>query len=108
MVSSAGLRPDDLDAVLLVGGSSRIPLVARLVSAGLGRPIAVDAHPKHPVALGAALDADRRVAAPSPGAVGSAPSPPFPTPVGARPARRGRCRRPAQGGPVGAPANPTG
>jgi len=62
VVASAGLRPDDLDAVLLVGGSSRIPLIARQVSAGLGRPVVVDAHPKHPVALGAALDADARVA----------------------------------------------
>jgi actin-like ATPase involved in cell morphogenesis len=58
VVASAGLRPTDLDAVLLVGGSSRIPLISRLVSTELGRPIAVDAHPKHPVALGAALDAD--------------------------------------------------
>jgi len=57
VVTSAGLRPADLHAVLLVGGSSRIPLVARLVSAGLQRPVAVDAHPKHPVALGAAIDA---------------------------------------------------
>jgi molecular chaperone DnaK len=62
VVASAGLRPDDLDAVLLVGGSSRIPLIARQVSAGLGRLVVVDAHPKHPVALGAALDADARVA----------------------------------------------
>lgn len=62
VVASAGLRPQDLDAVLLVGGSSRIPLIARQVSAGLGRPVVVDAHPKHPVALGAALDADTRLA----------------------------------------------
>jgi actin-like ATPase involved in cell morphogenesis len=58
VVRSAGLRTDDLDAVLLVGGSSRIPLIGRQVSAAFGRPVAVDAHPKHPVALGAALDAD--------------------------------------------------
>jgi actin-like ATPase involved in cell morphogenesis len=67
VVRSAGLTPDDLDAVLLVGGSSRIPLITRQVSAGLGRPIVVDAHPKHPVALGAALDADaNRPSPPSP------------------------------------------
>jgi hypothetical protein len=41
--------------VLLVGGSSRIPLVAELVAADLARPVAVDAHPKDAVALGAAL-----------------------------------------------------
>ena len=54
---SAGVEADDVSAVLLVGGSSRIPLVAQLVSAELGRPVAVDAHPKHAVALGAALTA---------------------------------------------------
>lgn len=52
---SADLSSDDLTAVLLVGGSSRIPLVAEMVGAELGRPVAVDAHPKHAVALGAAL-----------------------------------------------------
>ena len=80
VVASAGLRPDDLDAVLLVGGSSRIPLIARQVSAGLGRPVVVDAHPKHPVALGAALDADARLATlpASPGARPPVPPPPPP------------------------------
>jgi YVTN family beta-propeller protein len=51
---SAQVEPSDLSAVLLVGGSSRIPLVAQIVSAELGRPIVADAHPKYPVALGAA------------------------------------------------------
>jgi actin-like ATPase involved in cell morphogenesis len=51
---SAGVAPEDLTTVLLAGGSSRIPLVAELLSAQLGRPLAVDAHPKHLVALGAA------------------------------------------------------
>jgi len=46
-----------LDAVLLVGGSSRIPLIAQLVSAELGRPVAVDADPKTTTATGAALAA---------------------------------------------------
>jgi len=54
-VSSAGLTPEDLNAVLLVGGSSRIPLVSQLVSDELGRPVAVDADPKTSIALGAAL-----------------------------------------------------
>jgi actin-like ATPase involved in cell morphogenesis len=53
-LESARVEPADLSAVLLVGGSSRIPLVARMVSEGLGRPIAVDAQPKYAVALGAA------------------------------------------------------
>jgi molecular chaperone DnaK len=54
-VGSAGLTPDDLSAVLLVGGSSRIPLVSQLVSDELGRPVAVDADPKTAIAMGAAL-----------------------------------------------------
>ncbi|MGH3513132.1 MAG: Hsp70 family protein, partial [Pseudonocardiaceae bacterium] len=54
---SAGVEPDDLDTVLLVGGSSRVPLVAQLVSAELGRPVAIDADPKAAIALGAALAA---------------------------------------------------
>lgn len=52
---SAGLTAQDLDVVLLVGGSSRVPLVAQLVSAELGRPVAIDADPKAAIALGAAL-----------------------------------------------------
>ncbi|MDH3754502.1 MAG: Hsp70 family protein [Acidimicrobiia bacterium] len=54
---SAGVEPEDVAAVLLVGGSSRIPLVAQLVGGEFGRPVAVDAHPKHTVALGAARHA---------------------------------------------------
>ncbi len=53
-LQSAQIEPADLSAVLLVGGSSRIPLVARMVSAELGRPTVVDTHPKYAVALGAA------------------------------------------------------
>ena len=41
-------------SVLLVGGSSRIPLVGQMLVADLQRPVAIDVHPKHAVALGAA------------------------------------------------------
>ena len=53
-LQSARIDPAQLHTVLLVGGSSRIPMVAHLVSAELGRPTSVDAHPKHAIALGAA------------------------------------------------------
>ena len=53
---SAGVEPADLHSVLLVGGSSRIPLISQMVSADLGRPVALDIHPKHSVAMGAADD----------------------------------------------------
>ena len=67
-IRSANLTPPDIDHVLLVGGSSRIPLVAELVSARLGRPVAVDAHPKHAIALGAAIVAARATGALRPAA----------------------------------------
>lgn len=51
---SAEVEPSDLSAVLLLGGSSRIPLVAQMVSAKLGCSVVLDPHPQHVVALGAA------------------------------------------------------
>ena len=54
VVRSAGLGFKDLSRVLLVGGSSRIPLVAEMVQETTGCPVALDAHPKHAIALGAA------------------------------------------------------
>ncbi|MBT2585524.1 Hsp70 family protein [Arthrobacter sp. ISL-95] len=52
---SVNLEARDLSAVLLIGGSSRIPLVAELISVELDRPIAVDADPKSSICLGAAV-----------------------------------------------------
>ncbi|MFN2535422.1 MAG: Hsp70 family protein [Pseudonocardiaceae bacterium] len=54
-LASAGVAPADLDAVLVVGGSSRIPLVAHLLTTEHGRPVVVDADPQAAIALGAAL-----------------------------------------------------
>jgi actin-like ATPase involved in cell morphogenesis len=62
---SAGVEPSEVRSVLLVGGSSRIPLVAEMVGAEIGRPVAVDAHPKHAIALGAAIAADHRNGTPA-------------------------------------------
>jgi molecular chaperone DnaK len=61
IVARAGADPATLRAVLLVGGSSRIPLVSRLLRAELGIAVAVDAHPKYAVSLGAAIAAAPRV-----------------------------------------------
>lgn len=58
-LDSAGVAPADLSNVLLVGGSSRIPLVAQLITAELGTPVALDANPKLAIALGAAILAAR-------------------------------------------------
>jgi actin-like ATPase involved in cell morphogenesis len=54
-LASAGVVSADLNAVLLVGGSSRIPLVAETLTAEFGCPVAVDADPQAAIALGAAL-----------------------------------------------------
>lgn len=74
---NAAVEPDDLTAVLLVGGSSRIPMVAEMVGAELGRPVAVDADPKHVVALGAA-----RAVARGETSVSLAPQPVSPVEIG--------------------------
>jgi hypothetical protein len=101
---SASLSPAEVDHVLLVGGSSRIPLVAELVSSGLGRPVAVDAHPKHAIALGAAL-----VAARASGALGPAGTPPPPPPAHAAAVPAAAPPRPAPPGAARSrPAPPTG
>jgi actin-like ATPase involved in cell morphogenesis len=76
---SAGVLPEQLHSVLLVGGSSRIPIVAQMVGAELGRPVAVDAHPKHAVALGAAWVASG-AAGGGREAVGAQPAAPAPLP----------------------------
>jgi actin-like ATPase involved in cell morphogenesis len=74
-VASAEVDVADVSAVLLVGGSSRIPLVAQLVTTALGRPIAIDARPKDAISLGAALLAAQA----APAAVASpATAPPVP------------------------------
>lgn len=51
---SAGLTAADVDAVLLIGGSTRIPLVMETVTREFGRPLLEGVHPVHAVALGAA------------------------------------------------------
>jgi molecular chaperone DnaK (HSP70) len=58
MINDAGLRPGDVDALALVGGSSRIPLVAELLPARTDIPVVVDPYPELTVALGAAQMVD--------------------------------------------------
>ena len=68
-VRSAGLEQSDVSRVLLVGGSSRIPLVRTLLTESFGRPVSVDADPESTIALGAAAAAGRWAAtAPAPAA----------------------------------------
>ena len=63
-VQDAGLSSDSatlatqLDAVLLVGGSTRVPLVHEAVSGFFGQPANSSLNPDEVVALGAAIQAD--------------------------------------------------
>jgi Fe-S protein assembly chaperone HscA len=54
----AGLSAADIDEVVLVGGSTRIPLVRRVVKDLFGREPHSDLNPDEVVALGAAVQAD--------------------------------------------------
>ena len=55
----AGVRARDAHRILLVGGSSKMPLVRRMIAAHLGRPVHVDLDADRAVALGASLLAAR-------------------------------------------------
>jgi Fe-S protein assembly chaperone HscA len=56
-LADAGLAPGQVDAVVLVGGSTRVPLVRRRVQALFGRPAHSQLDPDEVVALGAAVQA---------------------------------------------------
>jgi Fe-S protein assembly chaperone HscA len=51
----AGLRPEEIDEVVLVGGSTRVPLVRRRVAEVFGRAPHTEIDPDEVVALGAAI-----------------------------------------------------
>jgi molecular chaperone DnaK len=100
VVRRAGIDPSKLHGVLLVGGSSRIPLVRQLLETELGIRVAVDAHPKYTVSLGAAIAAAPRV-------VGVRSSGGFAPPVPGRPMGPPPVRRPMQQHPVGFQSRPS-
>jgi molecular chaperone DnaK (HSP70) len=53
-LEAADVAARDVGAVLLTGGSTRVPLLGRMLSDVAGRPVVVDRHPEFVVALGAA------------------------------------------------------
>jgi molecular chaperone HscA len=54
----AGLLANQVEQIIMVGGSTRTPLVKRMVSEFFGRSIFDDVNPDEVVALGAAIQAD--------------------------------------------------
>src|SRR5262245_26256925 len=57
-LADAGLQPSQIDEVVLVGGSTRIPLVRRRVEELFGRRPHSELNPDEVVAIGAAVQAD--------------------------------------------------
>ena len=57
-LKDAGLTPNEIDEVVLVGGSTRMPLVRRRVQELFGKPPHCELNPDEVVALGAAVQAD--------------------------------------------------
>lgn len=59
VLSQAGLRARDIQAVFLAGGSTRLPILRQMVSEYFGRKLRTDMDPEHIVALGASIAAVR-------------------------------------------------
>ena len=57
-MKDAQLSPQDIDAVVMVGGSTRVPLVKERISGFFGREVFDQLNPDEVVALGAAVQAD--------------------------------------------------
>ncbi|GAA2328829.1 Hsp70 family protein [Dactylosporangium salmoneum] len=66
-LEDAGLTWADIDKVLLVGGSTRMPMVRRMVEAEAGKPAERGINPDELVVLGAAVQARLEEAAGEPG-----------------------------------------
>lgn len=57
-LADAKLRPEDIDRVILVGGSTRVPLVEKTIRDLIGKEPYKGINPDEVVALGAAIQAD--------------------------------------------------
>ena len=57
-MKESGFKVSDIDEIVMVGGSTRIPLVIEKVSDFFGRAVKNDLNPDKVVALGAAIQAD--------------------------------------------------
>lgn len=57
-LKDSGLTKKDIEEVIMVGGSTRTPLVKKMVSTFFGKPVNDTVNPDEVVALGAAIQAD--------------------------------------------------
>ncbi|WBB68071.1 Hsp70 family protein [Micromonospora sp. WMMD812] len=81
VIGEAGLGPEQLAGLFLVGGSSRIPMVARMLHADLGIAPTVLEQPELPVAEGALTDLPQRRGARPAQPVPNPPAPVEPVPA---------------------------
>ncbi len=57
-LKDAALKTKDIDVIVMVGGSTRVPLVKQSISNFFGKPVNDSVNPDEVVALGAAIQAD--------------------------------------------------
>ncbi len=57
-LKDASLKPGEIDTVVMVGGSTRVPVVKKAVSSFFGKAVHDSVNPDEVVALGAAIQAD--------------------------------------------------
>jgi len=57
-LKDAGIKKNTIDEIIMVGGSTRVPLVKEMVSGFFGKKLNDTVHPDEVVALGAAIQAD--------------------------------------------------
>jgi len=57
-VKDAAVSLQEIDTIVMVGGSTRVPVVKRMVGEFFGRPVHDEVNPDEVVALGAAIQAD--------------------------------------------------
>ncbi len=57
-LKDAELKKQDIDVIVMVGGSTRVPLVKQSISNFFGKPVNDSVNPDEVVALGAAIQAD--------------------------------------------------
>ncbi|MCP4578316.1 MAG: Hsp70 family protein, partial [Deltaproteobacteria bacterium] len=60
-LEDAGLRPGEIDSILLVGGSTRIPMVSKMLEETMGAAPSLAVDPDLCVALGAGIQAGREM-----------------------------------------------
>ena len=57
VINDSGIQPDEIDQLILVGGSSKMPIVAQYLKTLLDIPVIVEANPDESIAMGVGIAA---------------------------------------------------